>query len=368
MEALCDYMEQHHLDGQELFQIRQENIKLQGEIIKANEEIAAAESRLPVQSQTEVEGIGKVQLCTEGSSKERRQTIQPLGKDASVPAFLRTDRPVPLRSMEEGEVVGLIKEVLRSKLVKDQDMRKGKVKGKANSQMSLRDYFYLFLKNQYGVQNVIVRVSYNLFYSMQNVKKSEIPDVEIFTLTLSKDLPESTFAQQQVMLQALVDLCNRVKQIEGVPREMERVSKASFLSILYLFLPKLNEEERETMKVAVELQSTDEVLPYAKLLYSGVEYTGVKNDQVSKNSTTQRTLCSLLKTHHLTHVKRAWYSFREILRLAAEHENGDLVTSDIVLDVLREVDPDMGDEDLQEHLSRALATTRKAVAHHFEAG
>ena len=328
-----------------------------------NAKLEETEAIFSKNNHTELPGIGVVRLNTDTKTRDKRQTIQPLGKDQDIPPFLRTDRPVPLRLMEEGEMLTLVNDVLRTKMIKDEEARGGKAKG---SEISLGEHFYLFLKNLYGVQNVIVRVSYNLFYSMRNLPKQENPDVEIFALTLSKDLPESTYSQQQLMTKQLITLCGKIKQAEGVKRDVLELSKSTFLALLSEYFPKMNSEELQELQDTVEIQSPGEVVDYTTLLAS--DGTNTKTEPAKRGSTVRRTVSLLLKKHHLANVKKSWYSFREILRLACNSGAGDFVTSDTILAILKRVDPLMQDTELIEHLCSAMGSTRRGVLHHFEAG
>eukprot|EP00948_MAST-09A_sp_MAST-9A-sp1_P001969 g1969.t1 len=312
------------------------------DLYKAKRELKEAKQRLAMQQKNlkaTIELLPYLDLKDDDGvlDEEDPEYFVALGAGPTVPKFLQYEGKVRNRKIKKVDLEILVQQIWHE--------RKMQLKHPGDHHdQSLSDFFYIFLKQKFGIQSIVAEWGYNILYALE--KYVWDADIELFLLCLTGAISEDVYDDQNNMLFQIQQLLKRMDQnyirmkVAGELMMPGRIARVDILSTLKAFFPMKNPADFQKITDALLHDCKKDPLHYEKLF-----------NQTS--SGTQGAFIEEIRDQHLKEIQSAIHELHGKILDKDKAVTGRVLVLDI-RDAIKEFDPDIRNEDLTAYLARGL--------------
>ena len=267
--------------------------------------------------------------------------LGPGGDGVAVPRYLRTKRNAQIRNrrMPKKDVETIIKTIWKKKTFSDRERKKlGK------DPKELPDFFFDYLKMEYGAQEVIAEISYNLLDSCKRYRYDA--DIELFHKVMMGTLDDDVYYDQMKMLdntkKAIAEFCTDPK---GKPKK-GKPSKPDLIKIVQELFPYKDEKDIAALKDALDRDH-----PKKK---GAVKWKELFEEDREGN---QLAFVETLRDQHLQDREDYFQELEEAICAYDPDSDGD-VTVPQLKQAFKSVDPNKPEDEMMAIIRRGLLRDR----------
>ena len=260
-----------------------------------------------------------------------------LGTGKDVPRFLRYRGKVRNRKIAKADL-----EVLVNQIWNERRMQRIL---DPNEDTSLADFFYLFLRQKFGVQSIIAEWGYNILFGLE--KYIWDADLELFLLCLTGAVSEEVYNDQVNMLFHLEKVMRRMdttylgyKEVHGAYMQHGVISRHDLEETLRNFFPLKSTNDFNAVLNALAKDCKGSKLRYQTLFAED-----------TKGS--QGMFIEEIRDQHLKEIQEFTLRLEKAIIKRDVFGKGKILVVDI-REAIQSVDPDVEGMDLEAYLSRGL--------------
>lgn len=267
--------------------------------------------------------------------------LGPGGDGVIVPPYLRTKRNAQIRNrrMPKKDVESIIKTIWKKKTWSDNERKKLGKKPK-----ELPEFFFDFLKMEYGDQVVIAEIAYNLLDSCKRYNYDA--DIELFHKVMLGSLDDDVYYDQMKMLEsmkkAIAEFCTDSK---GKPKK-GKPSKPDLINIVKSQFPYKEEKDIAALKDALDRDH-----PKKK---GAVKWKALFEEDREGN---QLAFVEALRDQHLQDREDYFQELEEAICAYDPDSDGD-VTVPQLKQAFKAVDPNKSEDEMMAIIRRGLLRDR----------
>ena len=267
--------------------------------------------------------------------------LGPGGDGVIVPPYLRTKKNAQIRNrrMPKKDVESIIKTIWKKKTWSDAQMKKAGKKPK-----ELPEFFFDFLKMEYGVQVAIAEVAYNLLDSCKRYNYDA--DIELFHKVMMGTLDDDVYYDQMKMLDGVKKTIQAFCTDDKGKAKKGKPSKPDLINLMTEFFPYKDEKDIAALKDALDRDH-----PKKK---GAVKWKELFEEDREGN---QLAFVETLRDQHLQDREDYFQEMEEAICSFDPDQDGD-VTVPQLKEAFKSVDPNKSEDEMMAIIRRGLMRDR----------
>ena len=280
-----------------------------------------------------------------------RDSFVALGNSAPVPHLMRATGVIRNKKLPKRDTELLCKQTWAAKEEHDRILKE-----KNQRQSTLIEFTHVFIKKRYGIAGAVAEMAYSFVWALD--KYAYDADCELFLKILTGELSEEVYWDQIKIVKDVIKLLTSVDTQLHSGKATGKVPRQDVKASLRAYFAHKKEEDLVELEEALDTDQPDgNMIDIEKLFeedrdFNQGEFAEALRDQHLKS-----------RVEFLDSLQRAlWSKSPADETMDEDGESAGLVDIELVRETLLELDPDLGNKDLETYLARGLGCERKDLA------